>query len=156
MKNYALLIVLFFAALIFACQQKQTDPQQKVEVKTDSIPADKPIIHLKDLIVVTSPSLNKDISSPINITGKAVGNWFFEASFPIKLVNEDGSTLLENYIMADGKWMTESFVPFSKTISFPQPAKTTNGTLILYKANPSGMPEHADSLVIPLQFIGKD
>jgi len=41
----------------------------------------------KDLIVLTQPKNGEYISSPVKIGGRARGNWFFEASFPIVIVN---------------------------------------------------------------------
>ena len=40
-----------------------------------------------NLIRVFSPVENQEITSPLTIEGEAVGNWFFEASFPVFLVN---------------------------------------------------------------------
>jgi hypothetical protein len=47
--------------------------------------------------------------------------------------------------------MTPAFVPFEATLSFTPPASRT-GTLILAKDNPSGLPEHAAELRIPVRF----
>lgn len=46
--------------------------------------------------------------------------------------------------------MTDKFVPFGAVLTFSPPSG--NGRLVLEKANASGLPKHADSLVIPVQF----
>jgi len=52
---------------------------------------------------------------------------------------------------AQGEWMTESYVPFGVVLTFEPPTGTT-GRLILEKSNASGLPQHADSVVIPVRF----
>lgn len=111
-----------------------------------------------DLIKVTTPTPNSTITSPLTITGEARGNWFFEASFPVSLVNWDGLIIAEGIATATGEWTTEEFVPFSTELEFVSPYIEGSqdfmkkGTLILKKDNPSGLPEHDDALEIPLNF----
>jgi len=47
--------------------------------------------------------------------------------------------------------MTEDFVPFSARLEFTKPVSET-GAVVLQKDNPSGLPEHDESLVIPIRF----
>lgn len=107
-----------------------------------------------DLIVMESPTRDSTISSPVTITGKARGTWYFEASFPIVIVDWDGRIIGEGIAQAQSDWMTEDFVPFSATVSFDLPADTPyrRGAIILRKDNPSGLPEHDDALEVPVQF----
>ena len=104
-----------------------------------------------DLIRVISPRPNQTISSPLVLEGEARGVWFFEASFPIKLLDGNGKEIAIAIAQAQGEWMTEEFVPFLATLEFTVP-DTESGTLVLEKDNPSGLPEHADSLVMPIRF----
>ena len=108
----------------------------------------------KDLIVLTSPRAGEKITSPVTLTGKARGYWFFEASFPISIVNWDGLIIGEGYATADGEWMTEDFVPFTATVNFTFDPNTpyNRGAIILNKDNPSGLPENDDALEIPVWF----
>ena len=85
------------------------------------------------------------------LKGKARGQWFFEASFPVELKDENFKTIKEHFATAEGNWMTENFVSFSDTIEFESPASKT-GYLILHKANPSGLPENADSDTVKVNF----
>ncbi len=105
----------------------------------------------QDLIVATTPRPNTEIKSPLSISGKARGFWFFEASFPIRLIDASGAIVAEGIATAKGDWMTESFVPYTSTLTFTKPTSAT-GTLILQKDNPSGMPENDDALIIPVAF----
>lgn len=104
-----------------------------------------------DLIRVSNPAVGQLVTSPLTVTGEARGNWYFEASFPLRLEDENGTVLATGYAQAQGEWMTTDFVPFSGTLNFPAPA-TPTGVLILEKDNPSGLPEHADERRIPVQL----
>ena len=104
-----------------------------------------------DLIRVTNPRPNQTIASPLKVTGEARGTWYFEATFPLKLLNETGSVIATGYAQAQGEWMTENFVPFEGTLTFTAPT-SGKGTLVLEKDNPSGLPEHADELRMPVKF----
>jgi hypothetical protein len=107
-----------------------------------------------DLVRVTSPTPNGAVSSPLTITGEARGQWFFEASCPISVVDWDGRIIGEGIATADGEWMTTEFVPFTAQISFDLPSDTPyeRGAIILKKDNPSGLPENDDALEIPIIF----
>lgn len=110
----------------------------------------------EDLIRILSPMANEEISSPLAIKGEARGYWFFEASFPIVLVDWDGRIIAQAIATAEKEWMTEDFVPFTAELSFEKPEFIRNfskrGALILQKDNPSGLSEHDDALEIPIVF----
>lgn len=110
------------------------------------------VASIPDLIAVSTPTRGAQISSPLTITGSARGFWYFEASFPVELRNAQGTVIAQHYAEAQGEWMTENFVPFKSTLSFPAQPKGSQGTLILRKDNPSGLPEHDRSLEIPVVF----
>ena len=105
-----------------------------------------------NLIRAIRPRPNTTISSPLSIAGEARGTWFFEATFPIELVGSDGQTIARSYATAIGEWMTVDFVPFTAMLNFTKPEGMENGTLILHKDNPSGLPENDDLLEIPIKF----
>jgi len=85
------------------------------------------------------------ISNGTVIEGRARGNWFFEASFPIELRDNKGTLLSTAVAQADGDWMTTDYVPFRATLHFPPPL-SASGTLVFKKDNPSGLPEHDKSI----------
>lgn len=111
-----------------------------------------------DLIRVTSLIPNEVIKSPMIINGEARGGWFFEASFPVSLVNWDGLIVADGVAEAQGDWMTSEFVPFTANLEFVNPYQVGDpdfmkkGTLILQKDNPYGLPENDDALEIPINF----
>ena len=104
-----------------------------------------------DLIELNLPRTNTVVTSPLTVRGRARGPWFFEASFPVYLLDAAGDTLAATPAHADGEWMTTEFVPFTATLTFVPPAGGS-GTLILEKSNASGLPEHDDELRVPVRF----
>jgi opacity protein-like surface antigen len=104
-----------------------------------------------DLIRIDSPRPNAVISSPLEIRGKARGTWYFEADFPIRLLDAEGNEIAVAIAQAQGDWMTEEFVPFQASLTFTAPG-TPGGVLVLQKDNPSGLPENDDELVVPVLF----
>ncbi|TSC67950.1 MAG: hypothetical protein G01um101466_596 [Parcubacteria group bacterium Gr01-1014_66] len=104
-----------------------------------------------DRIRLFAPKPNERITSPLVVRGEARGLWYFEASFPLTIRDEQGKELVRVPVQARGEWMTDQFVPFAATITFPL-SRARRGTLILEKDNPSGLPAHADALVIPIRF----
>lgn len=108
-------------------------------------------VNKSDLIVVNSPKPNDEVVSPLEITGEARGNWYFEASFPIRIEDSNGNVLGTAIASAQEDWMTTEFVSFEATLSF-EDSSTTAGKIILIKDNPSGLPEYDNQLEIPVTF----
>jgi Immunoglobulin-like domain of bacterial spore germination/Sporulation and spore germination len=104
-----------------------------------------------DLITLDSPLPRGSVQSPLTIRGKARGNWYFEASFPVKLYDANRKLLSQGIAQAQSDWMTTEFVPFVATLTFTPPS-TATGMLVLEKDNPSGLPQHADQLEVPVTF----
>lgn len=104
-----------------------------------------------DIIRINTPRPNQVISRSVTINGEARGYWYFEASFPIILYDGNGQEIATTIAQAKDNWMTENFVPFEATLSFPVP-DTEGGTLVFKKDNPSGLPEHDDELIVPINF----
>ncbi len=104
-----------------------------------------------DRIHVFAPLPKSVISSPLEVRGEARGGWYFEGSFPITIKDESGQILGQGTAQAEGEWMTSEFVPFRATIIFV-PSGATTGSLVLSKDNPSGLPENAAEVTIPISL----
>lgn len=102
-------------------------------------------------ITVAAPLPDALVTSPLTVTGEARGTWYFEASFPVKLLDANGNVLVQHYAEAQSDWMTTDFVPFIATLTFPTPT-TATGTLVLEKDNPSGLPQNAAMITVPVNF----
>lgn len=101
---------------------------------------------------VFSPKAEEIIKSPLKISGEARGTWFFEGSFPVFLIGEDGKTIARGVVRAQKDWMTEDFVPFIEELEFDTPEVAT-GKLIFKKDNPSDLREYDKSMSIPVGFL---
>ena len=113
-----------------------------------SVPCEKSIT---DMIRVTSPKTNATIASPFEITGEARGNWYFEASFPIKLLDKDGKEIGSAIAGAQSDWMTENFVPFKAILEFTA-SYSGDVSLVFMKDNPSGSPENDAEFSVPVKI----
>lgn len=108
-------------------------------------------LELRDEILISSPRPNQVIHSPLRVTGKAVGSWFFEASFTAELFDANNHMVGKTVLRAQGDWMTTTFVPFAGALSFEKP-QTATGTLKIKNANPSGDPQRDKILTMPVKF----
>jgi hypothetical protein len=109
-----------------------------------------------DVIHVFEPQVGSVVRSPLNVSGEARGTWFFEATFPLALVDEGGSVIAQGYATADGDWMTEDFVPFTGEIEFvaqDELGQAIQAVLVLSKANPSGLPELDADIRVPVELL---
>lgn len=136
---------------LIACQRQKAPAVARDTAPSDTTvrqvsPASKP-----GLIELHHPLPGDSIQSPLAIEGMAKGPWYFEASFPVYLLNAAGDTIARTPAQAEGEWMTTNMVPFKATLEFTPPAGGS-GTLILSKSNASGLPEHDDELRVPIRF----
>ncbi len=120
------------------------------EIKDRDSDVDNIIVH-HDMIRVIEPIAGQIVSSPLIISGEARGMWYFEADFPVRIEDANGNELGRHYATAQGDWMTEDYISFTSELFFNNPT-TEFGVLILEKNNPSGLPEHADQVEVPVRF----
>jgi hypothetical protein len=126
-----------------------TIPEEAIATSTPII--SEPILtNTTTEVLISQPLSGETVSSPLAVTGQARGNWFFEASLPVKLITFNGDEIVSHYAMAQSDWMTTDFVPFETTLVFTTTA--TSGYLVISKDNPSGLPENDASFMIPLNF----
>ncbi len=111
----------------------------------------RPAPGLPDTIRVFHPVEGQRVTSPLTVEGEARGWWYFEADFPLRLLDGNGNEIAVGYAQAEGEWMTEKFVPFRGQLEFSAP-RTDAGTLAFERANPSGLPEHAREVRVGVRF----
>ncbi len=100
---------------------------------------------------IFSPSLNSPLSSPINLEGEISRLFLFEGSFPIVLKDSNGKVLATTTAHTKAEDLSKVMVPFSATLTFSAP-ETHEGSLILEKDNPSGLPQNDDSRIFKVIF----
>lgn len=129
-----------------------TNPKQSQATSTYIASLPKPATSSQEsFVVVTSVLPNQIIESPLTITGKARGFWYFEGSFPLELVDASGKQISLKPVMAKGEWMTSEYVPFDMQFTFPD-TNATSGVLIFHKDNAQGGVEKDDAVRIPVKF----
>jgi hypothetical protein len=160
-KRYILLIIIIIfaiAAWFYACTGVVCAPtiedrpnSDKSSLAPDALPAQK-----EGVITVTTPLPQSTVSSPVTIKGKAVGNWFFEASAPVDIVNWDGLIIGQGHVTVDEgyDWMTTDMVPFTGSVSYDATklGAYKYGWIIMRKDNPSGEAKFDDSLEFKVLF----
>ncbi|HNZ83769.1 MAG TPA: Gmad2 immunoglobulin-like domain-containing protein [Candidatus Pacearchaeota archaeon] len=90
---------------------------------------------------------NMKIPEIFEINGSAKGNWFFEASLPITIEDEQGNVLETFTAQAQEDWMTKDYVEFNAKINISK-LNLSSGQkifLVFNKDNPSGDPKLEDS-----------
>lgn len=101
-----------------------------------------------DMVQVELPFPGAVTGKVFSVIGKARGQWFFEASFPVVVLDKDGNQLAAVPAQAEGEWMTNDFVAFKADITVPE-AYIGPATLVLKKDNPSGEAERDASVSFP-------
>ena len=102
-----------------------------------------------DNIVVDYPKPDSTVNNSFDITGKARGTWFFEASFPYIILDSNGTVIYGSFIKTTADWMTTDFVPFTVSVTLPQSYKG-RAMVVLKKDNPSGIFEKDASVSFPI------
>jgi len=142
-KIIVIIFIVVFLWIVIIANKNTTTENEVYYTNTDS-----------SVIEVTQPKSGSIVQSPLTIMGRARGGWYFEATFPIVLVDWDGRIIAEGYATAKDNWMTNDLVPFEGIITFntPETSVSNRGVLIIQKSNASGLPEHDAALEIPIRF----
>lgn len=118
----------------------------------------KPVAHemtyiksTADMIQVELPYPGAVVGKEFSVIGVARGNWFFEGSFPVEVLDKEGKVLTTSIASPrNGEdWMTTELVNFKADIKIPQ-SYIGPATLVLKKDNPSGLSEHDASASFPI------
>lgn len=105
-----------------------------------------------EMPIVSSPSANMKVTSPLKVTGTVPAGWMFEGVFPIKLVDASRRLIVQGQAREKvaGSWQVDLPVDFTATLTF----KTASGSgfLILQNDNPSGIPANSKTFEVPVKF----
>ena len=156
-RSIGIVIIFLVVALLIARYIERE--KEKPPLETGIIPPAAEATYTNasaDLIRVELPYPGAVVGKEFSVIGRARGTWFFEASFPVKVLDKDGNVLVEHYaetqpdpVTGEINWMTTEFVPFKGDLKVPE---TYIGlvTLVLMKDNPSGEPEFDASISFPI------
>lgn len=146
---FVCIVILAIALVVIPAPNHVTDP--KPVTNTPPVGASEQA-SIPDLIRVDLPLPGATVLSPMNVSGQARGNWFFEASAPYELKDAGGNVIAQGHVDTLGDWMTTDYVLFNASISFPPQPAGSSGTLVLKNDNPSGDPARDKELDIPVKF----
>ncbi len=140
------------------CSNYDDPDKTACETELAFLDVDKLVNGIMDSINFTEPPVILDklapgdeIQSPLTITGQAKGGWFFEASFPIILVDSIRKPITQTLARATKEWMTDAFVPFTATLKF-NASQTDVGELVFKRDNPSGLPENDAEVRVEVKY----
>lgn len=146
---YVLVLVVCIVAVLFIFRNKLEAPS--VDVKPDTVEQ----TYKDSNIQVDLPYIGAVVGKEFSVIGRARGTWFFEGSFPIKVIGQEGrqkgnvlSTAIAQ-VQNGESWMTEDFVSFKADIKVPD-SYIGKATIVLQKDNPSGLAEHDASITVPV------
>ncbi len=134
MKKYIIILIIIFLALGFFVFSNKS--QKEGTIYNNASAND---------IVVELPYPDAVTGKEFSVIGRARGFWFFEGSFPLEVLDENGKSIAVGYAQAEGEWMTTEFVPFKGEIKVPE-SYIGKAVLVLKKDNPSGIPEKDASI----------
>lgn len=102
------------------------------------------------LVMITSPLANSQVTSPLEITGTVPGNWFHEGIFDIVLENSSGTVINKTTAEMIGSDQTKP-ANFKARLAWDS-QETGNGILRLNRSNPSGLQANSDQVEIAVKF----
>ncbi len=103
-------------------------------------------------IATSSLKAGQLVQPPLRLEGTVTGGgWFFEATFPIRIVDADGTVLGTTTARAEGDWVSTGTVPWSAMLDFGA-AHSATGTVVFMSDNPSGDPAKAKVFSVPIRF----
>jgi hypothetical protein len=141
---FGVVIIALLYVLAFVPAPQKKGPSTLVENYAAS-----PDGHMK----ITSPALNGTVVSPVVAGGSVTGGgWFFKGTFPIRVVDADGTVLgVGQAVAAQGDWASTGTVLWSGIVTFKDPHSAT-GTILFSKDGPSGLPQNDGSFGLPIRF----
>ncbi len=148
------IIIVLLGVLFFYSPAKAPEIPSGVPGAASSTPAAAlaPVVSSDGRMAVTSLHPGDLVASPFTVAGTVTGGgWFFEGTFPVKVLDGNGTMIGSGVAQAQGEWTTTATVPFAATVSFGVPQYAT-GTIVLSRDNPSGDPKNDLSLAIPVRF----
>ncbi len=106
----------------------------------------------KKLPPVTDVTVRMLSKTSLQISGSMSNTWYFEATFPVELLDATSAVIARAPAQAKTDWTLPGLVPFLVTLSFPPQPAGSSGTVIFKKDNPSGDPSRDDSVSAPVVF----
>ncbi|MEA3408460.1 MAG: LysM peptidoglycan-binding domain-containing protein [Chloroflexota bacterium] len=102
---------------------------------------------VQEVIIITAPTMNQEITSPVTVTGWGSG---FENNLAVDVLDQTGSTIGQGNVTVDAEF--GQIGPFTGTITFDPPASEGLGRVAVYSISPrDGAIEHLASVTVNLK-----
>lgn len=98
------------------------------------------ITNFSDENLKINANIEKD-NNKLIINWAASWAWFFEASFPIMLEDDNSKVISKSIATASWNWMTSDYVEFNSELNYSNP-ETEYWYIIFQNDNPSGLEEN--------------
>jgi hypothetical protein len=100
-------------------------------------------------LVLDSLKDGDTVDEGFEVKGSVSGSWFFEGSFPVRVLNMQGEIVKSIPVTTQDDWMTEDLVSFSFKLDTQFKGESIV-VLRFEKSNPSGLEENDDSVQISI------
>lgn len=112
---------------------------------TPEPPATRPDV--QEAIIISAPTMNQDITSPVTVTGWGSG---FENNLAVDVLDQRGLVIGQGYVTVDAEFGQDG--PFTGTITFTPPDSAQLGRVAVYTISPrDGAIEHLNSVTVNLK-----
>src|SRR3989338_10988074 len=88
---WGIILLLFLVIVVLAWVLFAMPARVEAPTATSTPPTATSTLPLSARVVVTSPKPNATVGNTFVVSGQAPGPWYFEASFPIKIVDKDNN-----------------------------------------------------------------
>ncbi len=100
-----------------------------------------------DILVLDNIKDGDTVEVTYKIEGSALGSWYYEGVFPVRVLNQQGEAIGTVMATASSDWMTDGMVPFTCVLDVDLEQESI--VVIRFdKGNPSGLPDNEDSAKI--------
>lgn len=100
-----------------------------------------------DILVLDNIKDGDTVEVTYKIEGSALGSWYYEGVFPVRILNQQGEAIGTVMATASSDWMTDGMVPFTCVLDVDLEQESI--VVIRFdKGNPSGLPDNEDSAKI--------
>lgn len=153
--SFAAFIIFALGVIVFLYNQNQSLKTKLAKYETTTTLAPTPVPSASptpEQPIVTTPSVNSKVKSPLKVTGAVPAGWMNEGVFPIKLLDSEGNVIAQTSAKetVEGSWQSGKPSEFTATLIF----KTASGSgiIVLTNDNPSGNPDNAKSFEVSVKF----
>lgn len=133
------------------CKKLTTICDKQTQIEEEQNPGGDVLSEKGQKLYLSNIKNGDTVKMGYEVKGQAPGNWYFEGTFPVRVLDIQGEVVTSLLAIASNDWMNENSVPFSVIIDFPLEQE---GAYVLQfeKSNPSGLDENSDIAKIAISI----